>query len=52
LLENEGCSRCEALEEENNLLTKEKDLYKGKKEKFDDEVSKLNKEKRSSEQTI
>ena len=43
-LENQGCPRCEALEEENNLLTTEKDLYKGKKETFEDEVSKLNKE--------
>ena len=43
-LENQECSRCEALEEECRLLTTEKDFHKGKKEKFEDEAAKLSKE--------
>ena len=43
-LENQECPRCEALEEKLSLLTTEKDFYKGKKEKFEDEVTKLNKD--------
>ncbi|KAJ7371919.1 hypothetical protein OS493_022016 [Desmophyllum pertusum] len=42
--ENFQCSRCDALEEECSLLRTEKDFIKGKREIFEEEVKKLNRE--------
>lgn len=40
--DNQNCSRCEALEEECNLLRTERDFIKGKKKKLEEEIKQVN----------
>ena len=42
VVENQLCSRCEALEKECNLLITERDFIKGKKEKLEEQINRMN----------